>query len=135
MSPPEGARPPLPTREVDKYRQQLGGALEQLEARRSLLGMIDADEDVAAGEVQLAVREYGDARRVLETIKPSTELRATHDLLIASCTLGAMAFNLRTPAGQNSSPDARQNAASAAAGSLMMFARACADLGCPVPPR
>jgi len=57
----------------------------------------------------------------------------THELLLASCTLGATATRLGVEASRDKNEDSRKNAASAAAGALMFFDRACGDLGCPRP--
>jgi hypothetical protein len=59
----------------------------------------------------------------------------THELLLASCTLGATASRLGIEASRDRNQDVRKNAASAAAGALMFFDRACADLGCKSAPQ
>ena len=132
---PEEPRPALPVREVEAYRKQIFGALTRMEALRALVGRIDAGENVGSDTLALASQEFTALRRMLETVQPSDVLTATHDLLMTSCTFGAMASRLGIDAAQGSSPDVRQRAASAAAGSLMLFDRACADLGCGKAPR
>lgn len=132
---PEEPRPALPVREVEAYRKQIFGALTRMEAMRALVGEIDAGENVGSDTLALAAQEFTALRRMLETVQPSGVLAATHDLLMTSCTFGAMASRLGIDAAQGNSPDVRQRAASAAAGSLMLFDRACADLGCSKTPR
>lgn len=135
LSSPVSARPVLPTREIEMYRQQLSGALERMQARRSVVVSIDVGEYVGADALSSAAREFTDIRRILETIKPSSTVSATHGLLMASCTLGAVAANLRIDAERMNSPEPRGNAASAAAGALMFFDLACGDLACNRAPR
>lgn len=117
------------------YRQQLTGALERMEARRPLVASIDADEDVSAEALVFTAQEFKDLRRILESVKPSSVVKPTHDLLIASCTLGSVASSLRIDAARENSSQVRRNAASAAAGYLMLFDLACADLQCATAPR
>ena len=74
--------------------------------------------------------EFSAVRRVLDGIKPSESMEPTHELLLASCTLGATATRLGSEATRDKDQATRKNAASAAAGALMFFDRVCADLGC-----
>jgi len=120
---------------VDAYRQQLSGALERLQARRAIVASIDANEDVAPPALVTALEEFSDLRRILTAIKPSAAVKPTHELLVASCNLGAMAVSMRLDPAQDNRQNRRGNAASAAAGSLMFFDLACADLGCGKPAR
>lgn len=135
LSPPVSERPSIPAPEILNYRQQLGGALERMEARRPLAASIDADEDVSAEALAFTAQEFKDLRRILEALKPTGAIKPTHDLLIASCTLGTQAASLRIDAARENSPQIRRNAASAAAGYLMLFDLACADLQCAGAPR
>jgi hypothetical protein len=123
------AGPRLPARDVERYHRQLSGALERIAARRPVVAAIDADENVDEETLGLAATELTDLRRFLITVTPSAVMMPTHDLLIASCTLGATAASLRLEAARTGSVEARRNAASAAAGSLMLFDRAWASLG------
>jgi hypothetical protein len=127
---PGSARPGPPTRELTLYRQQLSGTLERMEARRSVIARIDAGESVGAEELALTAQEFSDLRRSLEAIRPSPAVESSHHLLIASCTLGAIASSLRIDAARENRLEIRRRAASAAAGSLMLFDLACTELGC-----
>ena len=129
------ARPALPPQEVDAYRQQLAGALQRMEMQRAIVASIDANEEIAPPALATASQDFGDIRKILAAIKPSAVVRPTHELLIASCNLGAVAVNLRFEAERDGRPDRRGNAASAAAGALMFFDLACVDLGCSKAPR
>jgi hypothetical protein len=108
----------------------LSGALERLEAQQPIVILLDAEGSISAEALQAALTEFTSVRRLLDGIKPSDALASTHELLIASCTLGATASRLGIEATRDRSAEARKNAASAAAGALMFFDRACADLGC-----
>jgi hypothetical protein len=129
------ARPALPAGEVNAYRRQLSGALERLQARRAIIASIDANEEVAPPALVTASEDFNDLRKILTAIKPSAAVKATHELLVATCNLGAMAVSLRVEVEHDNRPDRRGNAASAAAGALMFFDLACADLGCGKPAR
>jgi hypothetical protein len=124
------ARPGLPAREAKIYRQELAGVLERMEAQRPLIARIDADENVDVEAVAVTMKELMGILHALESIKPSSVLRPTHDLLIASCTLALTASTLQLEASRENRPASRQNAASAAAGALMLLNLACADIGC-----
>lgn len=122
---------PLSAREAAAYRSQLAGALERIEARRSVVSAIETDAEVPIDVLRAAQADFVDLRRLLAAAKPSSAAKPTHDLLIVSCEFGAIAMNLRIEAMGDSSPAARRNAASAAAGSSLLFSKACANLGCP----
>jgi hypothetical protein len=127
---PEAPRPLLPVREIEVYRKQTHGELERMTALRALVARIDAGENVGSETLASAAQAFTDVRRKLEAIQPSAVLADTHDLLMTSCTLGAMASRLGIDAALVSNPETRLRAQSTAAGSLMLFDRACRDLGC-----
>jgi hypothetical protein len=125
--------PKPPSRDVERYRERLSGALERLEAQQPIVILLDAEGSISAEALQAAFTEFTSVRRLLDGIKPSDSLAQTHELLIASCTLGATASRLGIDAARDRSDEARKNAASAAAGALMFFDRACHNLGCARP--
>jgi hypothetical protein len=127
---PSSSTPTLPARDVERYRQRLSGALERLEAQQPIVILLDAEGSISAEALQAAFTEFTSVRRLLDGIKPSDTLALTHELLIASCTLGATASRLGLDAARDRNDEARKNAASAAAGALMLFDRACHNLGC-----
>lgn len=125
---PSGGRPAPGA--VDLYRRQLAGSIEQVASHRSVIAAIDLEGIVTLPTLQAALTELKSLTAKLETFTPSDELRPTHDLLLASCGLGATAVGLRLDAELGSDPAIGRNAASAAAGALMLLDRACAVLGC-----
>ena len=131
----ETPRPALPDVEVAAYRKQVFAELGRMEALRALVAKIDAGETVAPDALTSAAQEFADLRRKLEAVQPAPVLAVTHDLLMTSCTFGAMASRLGIEAAQANNPETKGRAASAAAGSLMLFDRACAALNCARPPR
>ena len=125
---PPGGRPAPGA--VDLYRRQLAGSIEQVASHRSVIAAIDLERNVTPPTLQAALIELRSLKAKLETFTPSDELRPTHDLLLASCGLGATAVGLRLDAELGGDATASRNAASAAAGALMLLDRACAVLGC-----
>lgn len=130
---PVSARPALPAAQAEVYRVQLAGALERMASHRALLRRIDAAEAIAADTLAAALAELRDLRRVLDRVEPSSVVRPTHDLLIESCTLGVTAVTLRMEAAVD--PGRQVNAASAAAGALMLLDMVCASVGCANAPK
>jgi hypothetical protein len=77
-----------------------------------------------------AAEEFDSLRRRLSAVKAPEAIRATHDLIVRACTLGAIAAGLRGEAIRSRDETASRNAASAAAGALLLLDRACVELGC-----
>jgi hypothetical protein len=121
--------------QVAVYRKQIYGELERMEALRALVARIDAGDNIGSETLAFAAQEFTSLRRILEAVKPSVVLAVTHDLLMTSCTFGAMASRLGLDVALDGNPETRRRAQSAAAGSLMLFDRACSDLGCTRAPR
>ena len=72
--------------------------------------------------------EFDDLGKLLGALKPPPSRASTHALLVRACTLGARAARLReTPSGNPDDPLVWE-AASAAAGALMMVDKANMDL-------
>jgi hypothetical protein len=117
------------------YQKQIRGQLQRMETLRPLVARIDAGENLDFDTLATTAKDFTGLRRLLEAVQPSAALAATHDLLMTSCTLAAMASRLGIEATQQNDMETRRRAASAAAGSLMLYDRACADLGCAKSPR
>ena len=101
-----------------------------------LVARIDTGESVGSDALALAAQEFTELRRKLEALQPSVVLSVAHDLLMTSCTFGAMASRLALDAAPTNNLEIRRRAQSAAAGSLMLFDRASARTsGCTKPPR
>jgi hypothetical protein len=131
--PPSAPRPPA--REIERYRKGIPGAIERLEAQQPIVMLIDAEGSISAEALQAALTEFTNVRKMLDGMKPSDAMASAHELLITACTLGATASRLSIEATRDRNDEARKNAASAAAGALMFFERACVDLGCAKPPQ
>jgi hypothetical protein len=146
--PPPAAPPPAPGRshgssgratsavlpkDVEKYRREVSGALDRLGQQRAFLAALDQLANQSSEATQLALNELEGVRQALATVRPPMALRPTHDLLLQSCTLGAMAARLRLDALRTGDEAVRRNSASAAAGSILLLDRACADLACESP--
>jgi hypothetical protein len=128
---PSASGPPLPARDLERYRRQVSPALDRLRLQQPLLTSLDGAEDQTVDRLQLAVEEFERLRQELAGIKPPETLRSQHDMLFQSTTLALMATRLRLEAFRTSDPTTLRNAASAAAGATLLLDRACADLGCP----
>jgi hypothetical protein len=134
-APPAAPAPRPPAGDIERYRAVFSEPLQRIQAQRSVLSAIDVGANVAADTLRRANLEFNDLRRLLGGAAPAAAAKSAHDLLVASCTLGATATRLRLDAPGDDSLKARQNAGSAAAGSLMLLDRACATLNCSGSPR
>jgi hypothetical protein len=123
---------PIPPslREIEKYRTQVLGTLERYRLQLPVLQMIEDREPRTTQQMELALLEIDRLRQELTAIKPPDTLRVQHDLLLQSARLAAMAIRLRGEALQSGDSTVMRNATSASAGAVMMFERACADVGC-----
>jgi hypothetical protein len=126
-----------PARDVAQYLQRASSSLvlERLERLRPLLVSLDALAALPGEQLKAAVEEFGSIRQALATIVPPQTLAATHELLCEVCVLGAASAAARVaPAAPDDSTRA-WNAASAAAGAIMLLDRARAEVGlAPRPP-
>ena len=78
--------------------------------------------------------EFENLRQELSAIKPPETLKAQHDLLMQVARLGTTAARLRFESITTRDSDVVRNAASAAAGAILILDRACVDLSCPPAP-
>jgi hypothetical protein len=110
-----------------QYTLHVSVTLVRLDALRPLLEAIDRRTARLPGDLDAALKEFDDAAKLLTAIKPPSSRTSTHALLLRTCTLGARAVRLRqTAIGQDAAPS--WEAASAAAGALLMLDRANTDL-------
>jgi hypothetical protein len=94
---------------------------------RPLLEAIDRRAPRLPGDLDAALKEFDEVARRLTAVKPPSSRTSTHALLLRTSTLGARAVRLRQSAtGQEAASG--WEAASAAAGALLMLDRANADL-------
>ena len=96
---------------------------------RALLVAIDQQQPLPS--VTSNRSEVSAILRTLNTARPSDPVKSTHDLLVRSASLALMALTLRdTPTGEALDQEALRNAASAAAGALLLLDRVCMEIGC-----
>ncbi len=112
----------------DQYAVRVSSALLRLHALRPLLESIDRRADQVSGDLDAAAKEFDAIAAVFSAIKPPSSRQATHALLLRTCTLGARAVRLRQENANTNDPTAGWDAASAAAGALLMFDRANNEL-------
>ena len=105
-----------------QYAARVTASLARLQALRPLLEAIDRRADTGAENLDAAVREFDDVANVLTAIRPPAARASTHALLLRTCTMGSRAARVR-----QSAPSSWE-AASAAAGALMMLDRAKGEL-------
>ena len=119
----------IPEREAERYREQVGPSLERLRAMRQVLVAVDQQQPLSS--VTANRTEVSTILRTLGTVRPNEVVRGTHDLLVRSASLALMALTLRdAPPGEPPSQEALRNAASAAAGALLLLDRVCMEIGC-----
>ena len=127
------SHPPLsssraPAVSTDKqYTLRVSATLLRLHELRPLLEAIDRRVVKLPGNLDAALTEFDEVAKLLTTVKAPPSRTSTHALLLRTCTLGARAVGMRQSA---TGPDATSNweAASAAAGALLMLERATNEL-------
>jgi hypothetical protein len=105
---------------VERANAAMLVAAAQLERLRPLLVSVDARIDVPEESLHAAVSEFAAIRQILTALRASE----AQDALIKVCVLGATAAGARIDAQQHADVARAWNAASAAAGALMMLDRA-----------
>lgn len=110
------------------YDLRVSAVLLRLHAMRPLLESIDRSTDNLPANLDAAVNEFEAIGKVLAAIKPPRSREGTHALLQRACTMGARAVRMRQDGARTNDPAVAPNAASAAAGALMMLDRANKEL-------
>lgn len=100
----------------------------RLHALRPLLESIDRQVDPLPGNPDAAVGEFESVAKLLDGIKAPRGRETAHALLQRACTMGARAVRMRQDGARANDSAAMLNAASAAAGALMMMDRANKEL-------
>lgn len=108
--------------------------LLRLRLQQPLLRTLESLEDVGPNRMENAIEEFDNLRQELSAITPPETLQPQHDLLTQVTRLGMTAARLRFESLTSRDHDIARNAASAAAGAILMLDRACVDLNCPAPP-
>ena len=101
---------------------RVSAALVRLHAMRPLLEAIDRRADTVPGDLDTAAKEFDVVAKLLTAIKPPSSRTSTHALLLRTCTLGARAARLRQTAAASQDAASGWEAASAAAGALLVLA-------------
>jgi hypothetical protein len=112
---------------MEAYAALVATAVERLQALRPVLVSIDRRSEIP-GDLGAAASEFDAIGRLLAAIKPQPAREATHGLLVRTCALGARAARLLQTATQTRDESGQWNAASAAAGALILLDRAAKDL-------
>ena len=117
----------------DAYVAQVSVALGRLQALRPVLASIDRRAEQPAGDLTVAAAEFDAVARILAAIRVPASRDTTQGLLLRTCALGARASRMRLDSTQTGDSASGWNAASAAAGALMMLDSASTDLGYSAP--
>lgn len=121
---------PVPPKEAERYLEQIGPTLTRYRKLRPALASIDRQDPKPPEDLTAVREECAAVLRALTAHRASDALRPTHDLLVRSASFALMAATLRNDVGMRADPEKLRNAASAAAGALLLLDRACAELGC-----
>ncbi len=140
-APPPSAAPPPPkepTRRTETsgraasaraYLQQVTPLVARLDKLRPVLVAIDTQTEQNAVSLQSAAQELGTIAEELTELRAPGPLSAAHDQLLQSCSLALQAVKGRMEFTTAGNTAIAWNAASAAAGALMLMDRARATLG------
>jgi hypothetical protein len=110
------------------YRQNLGRALKRLTSVRAPLDDIRRLAGPSAARLTIADRQLAEAARALSRVTPPADLAAVHALFASVLELARHACQVRRQAVESGDMTIAWNASSAAAGALILFDRATADL-------
>lgn len=124
---------------MDKQRasagnQGLGAVLTQLDALTPLLTAIDSQGETPTVSLQGAAAQIDSAVDALHALRPRPALGPARDRLTQACALASQAVSARIDAAASGNATLNWNAASAAAGALLLLEVARADLGLSVRP-
>jgi hypothetical protein len=120
-----GARSSRPGNDVRRYMDGISPLLQRLEAVRPVLESIDRRSAISVERVEAAAAEIERVRAGLAPIHPPSTLAPAHDLLRTVCTLASTALSLTRLSKDGVVP---WDAASAAAGALILLSRARTEL-------
>jgi hypothetical protein len=112
-----------------QYDTRVAAVLVRIHALKPLLEAIDRRVETLSGDLAGAAKEFDDLAQMLSALKPPSARATAHALLLRTCTLGARAARLRQNASASQDANATWDAASAAAGALLMLEKANGELG------
>jgi len=111
-----------------KYRLAIRAPLEQFTAIRSALQDIKSLSGTPPGTLKVVDRAIARLMKAVNAIHPPAELEAAHAVFISAVSLAQNAATIRREATLASSLERAWDASSAAAGSLMLGAKAKTDI-------
>jgi hypothetical protein len=111
-----------------RYRESIDGQLKTLTQAAPNLEDVRAQAGPSPAVLTRLLEALGREARRLAAIIPPVELVAVHALLRSACEMAENAATLRLQAASANDVDRAQQASSAAAGALMLLAKARADL-------
>jgi AMIN domain-containing protein len=120
---------PPPAKDLEKYRSQANPLLERFKLQMPTLELMESLEEDLGARMPAVMQEFDRLRSELDAIKPPDTVRPQHDLLLQAARLGSTAARLRLEAIQQGDAALRRNAASAAAGAMLMLDRALGEVG------
>ena len=124
---------PVPPKDAERYLEQIAGALGSYRRLQPTLVSIDSRDPTPPAGLGQVREELAAILRALTALHPPDSAEPVHDVLLRSVSFALMAATLRQDAGTRADPEKMRNAASAAAGALLLLQRACTELGCPAP--
>src|SRR6185503_15036673 len=110
------------------YRRSMSGSFSTFRAATKSLEEVRQMVGPKPGDITPIARRLAKGNRYLYRVKPPLELAAAHALVRSAWELAESAFRLRLDAASSNSIDGARQASSAAAGALMLFARARSEL-------
>jgi hypothetical protein len=122
---------PPPLKDIEKFRGQVLATVDRFRMQLPLLSALENGSLETPEQIEAVGLEIDRIKQELAALKPPDSLRVQHDLLVQSARMAGLAIRLRAEALQTDDGNILRNAASAAAGAILMLDRACADVGCP----
>ena len=111
-----------------KYRLAIRGPLEQFAALKSSLEDIKSLAGTPPGTLRFIERAIGRLAKTADMIQPPDELLEAHALFVSAVSLAGNAARIRREATLSANIERAWDASSAAAGSLMLGAKARTDI-------
>jgi hypothetical protein len=111
-----------------RYRRSMGSVFSSFKAATSHLEAVRSMSGPPVNVLTPAAARLAKGTRALAKVEPPVELTAGHALVQSAWELAENAFRLRLEAVAGNNMAVAQQASSAAAGALMLYARARADL-------
>ena len=111
-----------------RYRRSMSGSFSALKNASRGLEQVRAMSGPPPKSINPLLKRLSGAGRSIARVNPPGDLAGVHALLRSACELAESAFRLRLDAASRNNIDGAQQASSAAAGALMLLARARADL-------